>query len=118
MRNTGPSPQIRDQVKERDGNACRRCRRAPATQIHHRAPRAAGGSKNCDWINNPANLVLVDDQCHAYIESHRARAYETGWLIRRTSDDLPEEVPLTDVYGARFVLDDEGGITYITKGTP
>lgn len=113
-RNTGPTQLVRNAVIFRDNFSCRRCGKTPASQIHHRAPRGRGGTK-CEWINGKANLALLDLECHEFIERNRTYGYETGWLIKRNSNDLPEEVPLTDIYGRQFFLDDLGGVTYITK---
>lgn len=43
-------------------------------------------------IHDPSNVVWICVPCHEDIESHRAQAYETGWLVR-TGDD-PAQVPL------------------------
>jgi hypothetical protein len=37
-------------------------------------------------------------------------------MVRRNSQDLPEEIPMTDLCGRMFFLDDLGGVTYVTKG--
>lgn len=115
MKNTGPSPLVRTEVIFRDHMSCRRCGATPGSQIHHRAPRGRGGTKT-PWINGKANLVLLCATCHDHIERNRAEAYDTGWLIRRTGNDLPEEVPLTDLTGATFSLTDDGEVIQITKG--
>lgn len=114
--NTGPSQVVRNAVIFRDNFSCRRCGKTPGSQLHHRAPRAAGGSRHCEWINGKANIVLLCLDCHTYVESHRTEALDNGWLVRRNSQDLPEEIPLTDLHGRQFFLDDLGGVTYITTG--
>lgn len=115
MKNTGQSQRVRNAVIFRDEFSCRRCGVTPGSHIHHRAPRSAGGSKHCPWINGMANTLLLCVPCHTHVETHRTEGYETGFLVRRNSQDLPEEVPLTDIYGRQFFLDDLGGVTYITK---
>lgn len=114
MSNTGPDWRTKDSVIIRDGFSCRRCGKTPGGQIHHRAPRGRGGTKAA-WINGKANLVLLCIDCHQYVESHRIEAVETGWLIKRTSDDLPEEVPLIDVAGTMFTLTDDGDVILIKR---
>lgn len=115
MRRTGPSDLVRTEVIFRDGMSCRRCGATPGSQIHHRAPRQRGGTK-APWINGKANLVLLCIDCHDHIERNRAEAYEQGWLVRRNSNDRPEEVPLTDTRGRSFFLTDSGEVIQITKG--
>lgn len=114
MSDTGPDWRVKNAVILRDGFSCRRCGKTPGGQIHHRAPRGRGGTK-VEWINGKANLVLLCIECHDHVEKNRAEAYETGWLIRRTSDDLPEEVPLTDVAGVQFFLTDAGGVVFVNR---
>lgn len=104
----------------RDRNTCRRCGVTVDIlnySIHHRQARGMGGSKNAD---TKSNLVLLcgsgTSGCHGWVESNRAEAYETGWLVRRNSTDVPEEVPMIDIFGRQFFLDDLGGVTYVTTG--
>lgn len=73
---------------------------AGGCEVHHRRPRASGGSSAAD-TNTPANLVLVCVDCHRWAESHRERARADGWLVRQGSD--PAAVPVL-VYGGRAVL--------------
>lgn len=61
------------------------------SQAHHRRPRGAGGSRRAD-TNTLANLLLVCEPCHRYIESHRRWAYGRGFLLRQTDD--PALVPV------------------------
>lgn len=65
-----------------------------ATNTHHRRPRQMGGSRD-PVVEDPANhLHLCGDGvrgCHGYVESHRAEAYEKGWLVHSWED--PREVP-------------------------
>lgn len=115
-RNTGPSQRVRNAVIFRDNFSCRRCGATPGSQIHHRAPRGRWGIKNAEWVNGMAALVLLCIPCHTHVESHRTEALENGWLVRRNSQDLPEEIPMVDVAGRIFTLDDLGGVTYVTTG--
>lgn len=85
--------------------------------MHHRLPRGMGGSRSTAGrarTERASNLVIVcgtgTTGCHGWIESHRQDAYDTGWLVHRTDD--PEQVPLIDTAGRRFMIDDHGKIEY------
>lgn len=84
--------------------------------VHHRQARGMGGRKDAD---TKANLVTLCGSgttgCHGHVESYRTEALEMGWLVLRNSRDLPEEVPMIDIYGRKFFLTDDGGVLYITK---
>lgn len=114
MTGSGPVQVARNAVIFRDGFSCRRCGKTPGSQIHHRAPRGRGGT-SAPWINGKANLVLLCMDCHDHVERNRAEAYATGWLIKRTSTDLPEEVPLTNLAGTQFFLTDGGDVIYVRR---
>lgn len=110
-RQTGPSVAVRASVMVRADNCCERCGvsvvNVPAS-IHHRLSRGSGGTRRSD-VNDPANLALLcgtgTTGCHGHIESHPAHAYATGWKIRRNSIHRnPENIPLTDVHGNRFLF--------------
>ena len=80
-------------VITRDGSRCARCARGIANipaSVHHRKPRAIGGTRD-PRINDPRNLVVLcgtgTTGCHGWVESHRADALYAGWLIR-SFDDL------------------------------
>lgn len=96
-RNTGPSRDVVDAVLERDQYSCFVCgvglgpRRGQDFQVHHRRARRSGGSQLGD-TNQPQNLLLLDPDCHARIESERTAAYEGGWLVRQQADPLEVEV--------------------------
>ena len=80
-RQTGPTPQVRQEVYGRDRGACVRCASADGPfQVHHRRPRAAGGTRRLD-ANSPANLVLLCEPCHRHVESHRTEALAAGLLL-------------------------------------
>ena len=101
---TGPDLATRQLVVDRDMRRCVRCGE-PGQQIHHRKPRGMGGTSD-PAINSPANLVLLCLACHAYIESHRADAYESGWLVRRWQD--PAEVTAWDLAGIEIEFHADG----------
>lgn len=104
---TGPDRATVAVVYERAQHGCERCaehvgpERGVDHHIHHRRPRAAGGSKRDD-TNSPANLVLICPDCHSEVESYREAAYAEGWLVRQTGD--PAEVPILIERGNRWVL--------------
>lgn len=110
---------VREIVADRDGDECARCGRYLwKRSVHHRLPRGMGGSNSVIGINRTeraSNLVTLcgtgTTGCHGWIESHRALAYASGWLVHRDSD--PATVPLIDVIGRTFLLDDGGNKTMI-----
>lgn len=104
----------------RDRNRCRRCGRTVDIlnySIHHRQPRGMGGRKNAD---HKSNLVLLCgsgvDGCHGWVEQNRTEAVALGWLVLRNSQDDPEQIPMVDLAGRQFFLDDLGGVKYVTTG--
>lgn len=82
------------------------CQGVPATAVHHRRPRAAGGSRRPD-TNQAANGLAVCDRCHFWCESHREKAFGFGWLVRQTA--VPAEVQVLR-RGKWVLLDNEGQI--------
>lgn len=102
---------VRDAVMRRDYWCCARCGRDVTSSpysVHHRKPRGAGGTQDARSIDL-RNLVLLCGSgvsgCHGHIESHRAEAYETRWLLR-SYYDLPQPILRPD--GARLLLTAEG----------
>jgi hypothetical protein len=75
---------------------------------HHRRPRRMGGSQLPD-TNEIENLLLLNEDCHLYVESHRTWAYEHGFLVRQ--GDVPAAVPVrlhgVKTRGSRVVLTDD-----------
>lgn len=98
-------------VIRRACEACERCARR-GEQIHHRRPRAAGGSRRED-TNSPQNLILLCSPCHSWVESHRQTAYELGFLVRMNFD--PATVPIK--LGGRWLLLTQDG-TYTDAPEP
>jgi 5-methylcytosine-specific restriction endonuclease McrA len=88
---TGPSPDVVEAVYERAQHSCEICtcavgpRRGDDHHIHHRRPRALGGTKRED-TNLPSNLMLLCPSCHADVESNRGEAQAVGWLLRQNDD--------------------------------
>lgn len=91
-RDTGPSRKTREAVYERAGHACEMCgqSRGPLA-IHHRRPRAMGGTRRED-TNSPANLLLLCDSDHRWVEANREKALARGYLVRQHDD--PALVPV------------------------
>jgi 5-methylcytosine-specific restriction protein A len=90
-RSTGPAPDVVDVVYERAGHSCEVCtegvgdRRGVDHHVHHRRPRAAGGSRRPE-TNSPSNLLLLCPECHDQIESNRSVARSVGWLVSQGAD--------------------------------
>lgn len=103
-RDTGPSRPVRLIVRQRAQDKCEACR-SDGTDIHHRRPRAMGGTTD-PATNRPPNLVLLCRQCHRWFESHRTVALELGWLVLQGHD--PALVPLTLWSDRQVLLDDLG----------
>lgn len=98
-RGTGPAQDVVDAVYERAGHSCERCSAAVGPtrgldhHLHHRRPRAAGGSSAPD-TNLPSNLLLLCPPCHSEVESRRAEALAAGWLVPQGSDPAQTAVLL------------------------
>lgn len=92
--------QVRAAVYERDQSRCLRCGDHVGSSdrsIHHRKPRQMGGTSD-PRIHALSNLVLLcgtgTTGCHGWIESNRAVARATGWLISRFEAAPESSVPL------------------------
>lgn len=109
MSDTGPSPTVRQQVRFRARYMCERCELRHGVQIHHRAPRKMGGTRD-PQINSPANLLYLCSDCHAWIESHRESAIRDGQLILRntTVPFDPVEHHFRDGWGIDWILKHDG----------
>jgi hypothetical protein len=99
-----PTPATVELVIDREFGKCAVCYNTidtdPQTRgvrwsIHHRCPRASGGTKRA-WVNEPANLLLVCGSgttgCHGWIESNRTTATPQGLLISSIGRAVAEEV--------------------------
>lgn len=111
---TGPDANTVEAVLERDAYSCAVCgelvgsRRGVDYSIHHRRPRRMGGTSQPD-TNLPSNLLTVCGSgttgCHGHIESHRADAYDAGWLLH--ASDVPSQTPILHaLHGWVFCTDD------------
>lgn len=123
QRDTGPDDATKRVLWDRARGHCELCGRDlqggfPFSR-HHRRPRGMGGS-SVEWVNDLTNLLLLCGSattphgCHAYIESHRAEAYDAGWLIRYASEYMPWELPVLLHMPPLNTMDacDDGGVTY------
>lgn len=108
-RDTGPSKAVKDLVHARAGGHCEFCGMAPAfgiawvMDVHHRRPRALGGTKD-PAANLPSNLVLLHRNCHEWLESNRTAALKQGWLVPQGHD--PAAVALAMATGTVWLTDD------------
>ena len=94
MRRTGPSPLTRDVVYARAHFACEVCGGGDGPfAVHHRRPRGMGGTRRVD-TNGPANLLLLCDPCHGWVESRRDIARVWGLLVSQNWDPAQIEVRL------------------------
>jgi len=117
-RSTGPDRNTVDAVLERDQRSCAVCgdgitgERGWDWSIQHRRPRRAGGDTRPD-TNLPSNLVAVCGSgttlCHGRIESHRAEAYEHGWLLRER--DVPSQEAICHAVHGWCYLTDDGQVS-------
>ena len=60
----------------------------PVTDVHHRAPRRAGGTRRGE-VGAPYNGLGLDRGCHRWAESHRTQAGLLGWLLHEPDPDAP-----------------------------
>ncbi len=104
---TGIDTTTRLNVMARADNCCERCGISVVNvpgSIHHRKTRGMGGNRNA---NRPENLTLLCGDgttgCHGWVTANPKDAATTGWYVRQWDD--PETVPLTNLYGQRFLFD-------------
>lgn len=109
---TGPSQDAVDAVLERGFHSCERCGCAVGPQrgvdhhIHHRRPRAMGGTDRPD-TNLPSNLALLCPPCHDDVESMREVSLLHGWLVPQTAD--PALIPVLIRFEQYRYLQPHGG---------
>lgn len=102
---TGPDVATRHVVVDRASGRCEIANRHPAEVIHHRRLRGMGGS-TVEWINSPANLLVLCCYCHGHVHSQPSESYEAGRLVSYA--DHPAEVPVW-LWRGVVLLDDDGG---------
>lgn len=73
------SAKTRRLVYDRDAG-CVRCGTTQGLTVHHRLPRGRGGPDSPDNLLSACGSGTTG--CHGWIESHRAEAYISGWLVR------------------------------------
>lgn len=111
-----PTARTREIVTQRADRGgwpvCERCGTHRGANLHHRRPRQMGGSTD-PATNTASNLLLLCGSgttgCHGWIESHRAIAYQHGWLLR--SWQIPLDTPVRIHDRGPVLLDDIGGMT-------
>lgn len=70
------TPAVRAAILDAHFGRCVSCGR-PAAEVHHRAPRRAGGTRR-KAVAEPHNGIGLCPACHAFAESHR----ELTWCVR------------------------------------
>ena len=60
----------------------------PVTDVHHRAPRRAGGTRRVE-VGAPYNGLGLCSPHHAWAERHRATAGLLGWLLHEPDPHAP-----------------------------
>jgi hypothetical protein len=84
----------RHAVHGRSDWICELCRRARATDMHHRKSAGTGG----EW--RPVNMLHLCRLCHSYHTDHPAVAYSRGVSLKR--GDNPETTPVVRDNGEMF----------------
>jgi 5-methylcytosine-specific restriction protein A len=122
VRRTGFPKDVVELILTRSGGNCEiiaeGCKLA-ADQIHHRRPRAMGGTLRPE-TNTASNGLACCRTCHNRTESFRNWAKGNGFIVSQHLN--PATVPVwwrcsQDGYGKRLVLlDDVGGKTPVTEG--
>lgn len=90
VRPSGPgafTPSVRAAALAVHDGRCAGCG-APATEVHYRAPRRAGGTRVAA-VGGVPNALALCWRDHAWAESHRANAYALGWLLHTPDPDAP-----------------------------
>ena len=67
---------VRAEVSRRSGGICEICRKARATNKHHKLPRSQGGKHTAE------NLLDLCGPCHDEVHAHPAAAYAKGHLVK------------------------------------
>lgn len=107
---TGPDQDVVEAVHERAAWACEVCavrlgpKRGIDHHIHHRRPRAMGGTDRPD-TNLPSNLLLLCPPCHEDVESRRGDALRCGLLLSQVCDPAATAVRLAGPRWAYLTTD-------------
>lgn len=107
------SEETRFLVFARANYRCERCFKELhgvfGVSVHHRRPRMMGGSRNAE-LHLAANLIVLcgsgNTGCHGWVESHRDKAREHGYLIQRVQN--AHEIPFRDNAGVWYLIDNDG----------
>ena len=98
----------------REQEACFRCRRPLRFEgrgigwsAHHRKPRGSGGTSN-PAIASITNLLVLCGSgttgCHGWVESHRAKAEEIGYLVSALGLKSPADTRVQRADGSWWML--------------
>jgi hypothetical protein len=103
------------EVMVRAGFRCERCGvsiQSIPMSIHHRRPRAMGGTYRPE-TNYPSNLMALCGSgttgCHGYLESHRSEAIDYGFIVPQY--EQPNNVPVKTSINGWVLLNDDGTLT-------
>jgi hypothetical protein len=86
--------------------------------VHHRRPRAMGGTHRTD-TNLPSNLMVLCGSgttgCHGYLESNRTEAKDLGFIVPQW--EAPNQVAVKLYLHSWSLLQDDGSIiSALAKG--
>lgn len=110
-RSTGFPPKVRALVADRAAGVCEKCGCAVATQLHHRRPKAIGGSRLAD-TNSSENAIACCEPCHSEIHAKPDWSKVHGWLVRQGQS--PAAIPVLLHHGWA-VLDDAGRFHHLPE---
>jgi len=88
---TGFSRNARNSMMVRSKGGCELCFFGRVEQFHHRRPRGMGSTRRPE-TNLPSNGLAICEPCHRMVESNRAQALASGWLVPQRVD--PMSVPI------------------------
>lgn len=103
------APPVRELVHQRAGGRCEVCGRAGlSTEIHHRLPRGAGGSKN-PAKGRASNALLLCPEHHRYCETNVPLVYANGWKLKHGRSPVDVPALIVTPYGkGLWLLSDDG----------
>lgn len=81
-------------------------------QVHHRWPRAQGGTSEA-FVARVSNAVPLHGKCHLVIEENRKESEALGFIIRH-GIRRPPVVPIRHAVHGDALLDDEGSWKRVT----
>jgi hypothetical protein len=114
-RKTGATTEVRMTVMVRAGFRCERCGvsiQSIPMSIHHRRPRAMGGTTR-EETNYPSNLMALCGSgttgCHGHLESNRNEAFDFGFIVPQFQ--MPNNVPVKTYLQGWVLLNNDGTLT-------